>query len=74
MRTSPTYTDPEIAHVGLHELEAKERGLKTTRFQIPLDGVDRAILDGDTEGFLKVIVRAGILVPGKAKKRRAPLT
>jgi pyruvate/2-oxoglutarate dehydrogenase complex dihydrolipoamide dehydrogenase (E3) component len=54
-----TFTDPEIAHVGLYEREAKERGLATKTFQIPLDGVDRAILDGDTEGFLKVIVREG---------------
>ncbi|MBK8915369.1 MAG: mercuric reductase [Phycisphaerales bacterium] len=54
-----TYTDPEIAHVGLYEREATDRGLATTTFRIPLDGVDRAILDGDTEGFLKVIVRKG---------------
>jgi pyruvate/2-oxoglutarate dehydrogenase complex dihydrolipoamide dehydrogenase (E3) component len=54
-----TYTDPEIAHVGLYEREAQERGLKTATFHAPLDGVDRAILDGDTDGFLKVIVREG---------------
>lgn len=54
-----TYTDPEIAHVGLYEREAQARGIETKTFKVDLAGVDRAILDGDDEGFLKVIVRKG---------------
>ncbi len=54
-----TYTDPEIAHVGLYEAEAKEKGLKVETFTHHLDEVDRAVLDGDTEGFAKVHVEAG---------------
>ena len=44
-----TYTDPEIAHVGLDEAEAAERGIAADTF-VQLDDVDRAILDGETEG------------------------
>ncbi len=54
-----TYTDPEIAHVGLYQREAQERGIATETFTEALAHVDRAILDGDEEGFLKVIVRKG---------------
>jgi pyruvate/2-oxoglutarate dehydrogenase complex dihydrolipoamide dehydrogenase (E3) component len=54
-----TYTDPEIAHVGLYEKEALARGLKVRTFVQKLDEVDRAILDGETEGFVKVMVEEG---------------
>jgi pyruvate/2-oxoglutarate dehydrogenase complex dihydrolipoamide dehydrogenase (E3) component len=54
-----TYTDPEIAHVGLYERDGKERGIPTTTFVQELGDVDRAILDGETEGLVKVHVRAG---------------
>src|SRR5262249_11518819 len=54
-----TYTDPEIAHVGLYEREAQQRGLALQTFVQDFRHVDRAILDGDTNGFLKVQVRAG---------------
>jgi pyruvate/2-oxoglutarate dehydrogenase complex dihydrolipoamide dehydrogenase (E3) component len=54
-----TYTDPEIAHVGLYESEAKERGLAVQTFAQPLQHVDRAVLDGTPEGFVKVHVRRG---------------
>jgi pyruvate/2-oxoglutarate dehydrogenase complex dihydrolipoamide dehydrogenase (E3) component len=53
-----TYTDPEIAHVGLYEHEAKERGIAYRTFTQELDHVDRAILDGEDEGFVKVLVSA----------------
>jgi pyruvate/2-oxoglutarate dehydrogenase complex dihydrolipoamide dehydrogenase (E3) component len=54
-----TYTDPEVAHVGKypHQLEAEGRAFETVT--IDLDGVDRAILDGETRGFLKVHHAAG---------------
>ena len=54
-----TYTDPEVAHVGLNEAEAQKQGLAVQAFLKPLDEVDRAILDGETEGFAKILVKAG---------------
>jgi pyruvate/2-oxoglutarate dehydrogenase complex dihydrolipoamide dehydrogenase (E3) component len=54
-----TYTSPEVAHVGLYERDAKERGLAITTFTQPLREVDRALLDGETEGFVRVHVRTG---------------
>jgi pyruvate/2-oxoglutarate dehydrogenase complex dihydrolipoamide dehydrogenase (E3) component len=54
-----TYTDPEIAHVGLYEREAQEQGLKTQVFEHPLREVDRAILDGQTDGFVRVLTKRG---------------
>lgn len=54
-----TYTDPEIAHVGLYEKQAAEQGIAIQTFMQPLKDVDRAILDGETEGFVKVHVRHG---------------
>ena len=54
-----TYTDPEIAHVGLGETDAKERGISIHTFIQEFSSVDRAVLDGETEGFVKVHVRAG---------------
>ncbi len=49
-----TYTDPEIAHVGLYEREARERGLDVTTITVPFAEIDRAVLDGDAEGFARV--------------------
>jgi pyruvate/2-oxoglutarate dehydrogenase complex dihydrolipoamide dehydrogenase (E3) component len=54
-----TYTDPEIAHVGLYEHDARERGIDIDTFHQPFSGVDRAILDGEDEGFVKVHVKKG---------------
>lgn len=48
-----TYTDPEVAHVGLTASDAAERRDVTT-FTIPLEEVDRAIIDGAAEGFARV--------------------
>ena len=53
-----TYTDPEIAHVGLYEHEANERGVPVRTFTQKLHEVDRAILDGEDEGFVRVIASA----------------
>lgn len=49
-----TYTDPEVAHVGLDEAGARERGHAVETLTVPLDEVDRALLDGQTEGFARV--------------------
>ncbi len=54
-----TYTDPEIAHVGLNEREAAARGVAVRAFVQELAEVDRAVLDGEAEGLVKVLVRAG---------------
>jgi pyruvate/2-oxoglutarate dehydrogenase complex dihydrolipoamide dehydrogenase (E3) component len=53
-----TYTAPEIAHVGLYENEARERGIPFRTFTQELAAVDRAILDGEDGGFVKVLVSA----------------
>jgi len=54
-----TYTDPEIAHVGLYEKDATARGIKCVTFLRPLADVDRALTDGEEEGFVKILVRQG---------------
>jgi pyruvate/2-oxoglutarate dehydrogenase complex dihydrolipoamide dehydrogenase (E3) component len=54
-----TYTDPEIAHVGLYEHDARARGLDVHTITIPMADVDRALAEGDDEGFLKVHLKAG---------------
>jgi pyruvate/2-oxoglutarate dehydrogenase complex dihydrolipoamide dehydrogenase (E3) component len=54
-----TYTDPEIAHVGLYAEQARERGIEVDTFQVPLAKVNRAFLDGQDEGFIKVHVKRG---------------
>jgi pyruvate/2-oxoglutarate dehydrogenase complex dihydrolipoamide dehydrogenase (E3) component len=51
-----TYTDPQIAHVGITE---HTTGLSLDTFTQPLTEVDRAVLDGETEGFAKVHVQRG---------------
>jgi pyruvate/2-oxoglutarate dehydrogenase complex dihydrolipoamide dehydrogenase (E3) component len=54
-----TYTDPQIAHVGLTAAQAEAAGLAVTTFVQPLHEVDRAVLDGETEGFAKVHIKRG---------------
>lgn len=54
-----TYTDPEIAHVGLSEAEARERGVAIDTFTQDFTHIDRAVLDGETDGLVKIHVRKG---------------
>ncbi len=54
-----TYTAPEIAHVGMAEADAKKRGVEVDTFTFKLDEVDRAILDGEDEGFARIHVKKG---------------
>ena len=54
-----TYTDPEIAHVGSYERQARAQGIDVETFTFPLDEVDRAILDGEDKGFARVHVKKG---------------
>jgi pyruvate/2-oxoglutarate dehydrogenase complex dihydrolipoamide dehydrogenase (E3) component len=49
-----TYTDPEIAHVGYYEKDAREAGYDVETITESLDHVDRAVLDGEDEGFARV--------------------
>ncbi|WP_163558853.1 bifunctional TVP38/TMEM64 family protein/FAD-dependent oxidoreductase [Halomonas sp. NO4] len=55
-----TYTEPEVARVGLSEREARSRGVAFEVTRYPLAELDRAIAEGLTEGFVKVLT-----VPGK---------
>ena len=54
-----TYTAPEVAHVGLYERDFAARGLRCDTFTTALAHNDRAILEGATDGFVKVHVRRG---------------
>jgi len=54
-----TYTSPEVAHVGLSAADAETQGIAVDTFTVPLRDVDRAVLDGRTEGFFRVHVRRG---------------
>lgn len=49
-----TYTDPEIAHVGYYEKDARAAGFAVETITQPLHDVDRAILDGEDDGFARV--------------------
>jgi len=55
-----TFTDPEVARVGLSETEAKEQGIEFEVTRYGLDDLDRAIADGTAHGFVKLLT-----VPGK---------
>jgi pyruvate/2-oxoglutarate dehydrogenase complex dihydrolipoamide dehydrogenase (E3) component len=54
-----TYTDPEIAHVGLYVTEARAKGISVKTFTVMMHDVDRAITDGEDDGFVKIHVREG---------------
>jgi len=54
-----TYTSPELAHVGLSPANAKKDGVEIDTFTQPMSGVDRAILEDETEGMVRVHVRKG---------------
>ena len=54
-----TFTEPEIAHVGMYEKDAREKGIEVETYTYRLDEVDRAILDGQDEGFARVHIQKG---------------
>ncbi|MBX3305378.1 MAG: mercuric reductase [Nitrospira sp.] len=54
-----TFTEPEVAHVGMYEHDAKEKGIEVETYTYKLDEVDRAILDGENEGFARVHIKKG---------------
>ncbi len=54
-----TFTEPEVARVGLNESEAAARGVAYETTVYGMEGLDRAIADGAAEGFVKVLTRRG---------------
>lgn len=54
-----TYTSPEVAHVGWTAADAVRDGTAVETFTVPFHDVDRAVLAGETDGFLRVHVRRG---------------
>jgi pyruvate/2-oxoglutarate dehydrogenase complex dihydrolipoamide dehydrogenase (E3) component len=54
-----TYTDPEIAHVGLGQKDADAKDIAVDTFSVNLEQVDRAVLDGQEQGFARVHVKKG---------------
>lgn len=54
-----TYTDPELAGVGLSEQQAMEQGLDVEVLRFPFDRVDRAVVEDSTLGLTKFVVRKG---------------
>lgn len=54
-----THTSPEVAHVGLTAAQAAGKGIAIDTYTQEMSGVDRAILDGETEGFVRVHARKG---------------
>ncbi|MCG8536095.1 MAG: FAD-dependent oxidoreductase, partial [Pseudomonadales bacterium] len=54
-----TFIDPEVARVGLNEREAKAQGIEYEVSRYDLDDLDRAIVEGETRGFVKVLTEPG---------------
>lgn len=54
-----TYTDPEVAHVGMYEKEAQDKGIAVETLTHSLKDVDRAVTDSEEEGFIKIHIKKG---------------
>jgi len=54
-----TYTSPELAHIGMNPAEAERRGIAIETYTQPMSGIDRAILEGGSEGFVRVHLKKG---------------
>ena len=54
-----TYTDPEIAHVGLYVSQAIQKKIPVSTITILMHDIDRAVIDGEDEGFVKIHLRSG---------------
>ncbi|MEQ1755289.1 MAG: mercuric reductase [Micropepsaceae bacterium] len=66
-----TYTDPELAHVGITEAQAREQGLKFSVSRWPLHDNDRAQAELETDGFAKIIIVKGRPVGATIVGRKA---
>ncbi|NOX08770.1 MAG: FAD-dependent oxidoreductase [Gammaproteobacteria bacterium] len=56
------YSDPELAQVGLTEDEARQQGIKYKIAQFPFNGIDRALTDAESAGFIKLLTCRGKIV------------
>ena len=54
-----TYTSPEIGHVGMYKKDAQDKGIEVETLTVPLVDIDRAVLDGEDEGFLRLQIKEG---------------
>jgi pyruvate/2-oxoglutarate dehydrogenase complex dihydrolipoamide dehydrogenase (E3) component len=54
-----TFTDPEVARLGCSETEAQRRGIAYDRYVMPFEKIDRAVCDGNMDGFAKVLTWKG---------------
>ena len=54
-----TYTDPEVAYVGMYEKDAVDRGIPVLTLTVPFADLDRALLDNEPEGFARVHLKQG---------------
>lgn len=57
--TWATFTDPEVARVGLSEAEARDKGIDFEVTRYGIDDLDRAIADGSAHGFVKILTKPG---------------
>lgn len=54
-----TYTDPEVAHVGMYIQDAYDKNISIKTFTVPMHDVDRAIVDSEEVGFIKIHIKEG---------------
>lgn len=54
-----TYSDPELAHVGITERDADENGIDIDTYRVEMSAVDRAVLESEAEGFVKIHCKRG---------------
>lgn len=57
-----TYTDPEVAHVGVDQARAMEKGRSVETITVPIGDIDRAVLDEEVDGFVRVHHERGRLL------------
>lgn len=57
-----TYTDPEVAQIGITPEEAAERGIAIDTHRLELAKVERAVIDGEAEGFVALYTHNGVIV------------
>ncbi|MGA2191780.1 MAG: mercuric reductase [Nitrospirota bacterium] len=54
-----TFTDPEVAHVGVYEEKVRSQGIEVDTFKISLSEIDRTVMEGEEDGFAKIHVKKG---------------
>lgn len=54
-----TYTSPELAHVGQTKAELNKKNIPFDEYKVPMDDVDRALLEGDDDGFITIYTQKG---------------